>query len=93
MKKARKKARKKANKSEKKRKKSEKKREKSAHNFIKTGEGGSKAIYKLYKKNRQIGTEERPLPRYQVTELSRYQHEKPNGWKFEQGCKRGVQEV
>ena len=50
---------KKANKSEKKRKKSEKK---GAHNFIKTGDGGgSKAIYKIYKKNRHSVTRERPL--------------------------------
>ena len=43
--------RKKAKKSEKKVKKSEKKKRKKCHNFMKTGEGGgSKAIYKLYKK-------------------------------------------
>ena len=44
----------------KKREKNEEK-EKSAHNFVKTGEGGgSKAIYKLYKKkNRRFGTGER----------------------------------
>ena len=34
----------------KKRKKAREKSKKSAHNFIKTGEGGSKAIYKLNKK-------------------------------------------